>query len=445
MCDRFKSAVTNTGGHEATRSLDWMVWLEPALVIILAPVFLFPTPRRSILFVFLPLIFIIHFIARRRIVERSAANAPLALILLMVLVSLYATYDINFSLPKIAGTLLGAAVFFAIINSVSSSRSIAILLGLFILGSIGLSIMGLLGTQWIYKVPVLGGITAHLPIRLKGLPGAEEGFHPNAVAGGLILFLPLQIALLLSVRRNRLNRRLVILLAASLLFNAGVLALTQSRGGWFGMAIGGLLLVAWMHRRGRWVVLAAFVLASAAVLWLGPAKVGDKIMASVGNSSGVSPSIEGRLEVWNRAVYGISDFPFTGMGMNTFRKVVHVLYPLFLTPPDTDIASCHNQLLQTALDLGIPGLVAYVALLAAAITMGIRIRRHGQQQWMRASAQGLVCGIVAQQVFGITDAIPLGAKVGIFFWVALGLLAAMHVRDQRSEVGGRISDLTSDL
>jgi putative inorganic carbon (HCO3(-)) transporter len=77
--------------------------------------------------------------------------------------------------------------------------------------------------------------------------------------------------------------------------------------------------------------------------------------------------------------------------------------------------------------------------------MGIRIWRHAQQKWMRASAQGLVCGIMAQQVFGITDAIPLGAKVGIFFWVALGLLASMHVRDQRSEVRDRISDLTSDV
>jgi hypothetical protein len=70
--------------------------------------------------------------------------------------------------------------------------------------------------------------------------------------------------------------------------------------------------------------------------------------------------------------------------------------------------------------------VAYVALLAAAITMGIQVWKRAQESWIRASAQGLVCGIVAQQVFGITDAIPLGAKVGIFFWVALGLLAAMH-------------------
>ena len=422
----FKSALTKITGRETSHPYDWAVWLEPALVLMLAPVFLFPRPRRSMLFVLLPLMFVIHLIARKRIVERSPANAPLVFLLLMVLVSLYATYDISFSLPKIAGTVLGAAIFFAIINSVSSSRALALLLAAFILGSIGLSIMGLLGTQWIYKVPVLGSITAHLPMRIKGLPGAEEGFHPNAVAGGLILFLPLQVALLLSAWRSRLKKRVVLLVLGPLVINGGVLILTQSRGGWFGLAIGMLLLFAWMYRPGRWAALAVFLAGTVIVLWLGPRKVGDELMASIGSTSSVVPSIEGRLEVWNRALYGIADFPFTGMGMNTFRKVVHVLYPLFLTSPDTDIASCHNQLLQTALDLGIPGLVAYVALLAAAVSMGFQVWRHSEHRWMQASAQGLVCGILAQQVFGITDSIPLGAKVGIFFWVALGILAAMY-------------------
>jgi putative inorganic carbon (HCO3(-)) transporter len=403
-----------------------MLWLEPALVVLLAPVFLFPSPRRSIFFVFLPLIFVLHFIARRRMVERNPANAPLCLLLLMVLVSLFATYDINFSLPKIAGVLLGAAIFFTIINIVNSPRLLARWLGAFILGAIGLSVMGIMGAQWISKVPVLGSVTAHLPVRIKGIPGAEEGFHPNAVAGGLILFLPLLVALLWSARHGGLKRRFLVAVLASLFLTGGVLLLTQSRGGWFGLTMGLLVLLAWMCRWGKWLALAVFLAGTVVVLWLGPGKAGDTVMNSVGSTSSVVPSIEGRLEVWNRALYGIADFPFTGMGMNTFRKVVHVLYPLSLTPPDVDIANCHNQWLQTALDLGIPGLVAYIALLAAAITMGILVWKRAEQSWIRASAQGLVCGIFAQQVFGITDAIALGAKVGIFFWIALGLLAATY-------------------
>jgi putative inorganic carbon (HCO3(-)) transporter len=185
------------------------------------------------------------------------------------------------------------------------------------------------------------------------------------------------------------------------------------------------LLLAWSSRTGKWFSGIVVFIGIAAMIWLGPRKIGDSMMTSIGVTTGVGSSIDGRLEVWNRAIYGISDFPFTGMGMNTFRKVVHVLYPLFLASPDTDIAHCHNQLLQTALDLGIPGLVAYAALLATAITMGIIVWRKSQDVYFRFAAQGILCGLVAQQVFGISDAIALGAKTGIFFWVAIGILAAM--------------------
>jgi O-antigen ligase len=95
-----------------------------------------------------------------------------------------------------------------------------------------------------------------------------------------------------------------------------------------------------MCRWGKWLALAVFLAGTVVALWLGPGKIGDTVMKSIGSTSSVVPSIEGRLEVWNRAIYGITDFPFTGMGMNTFRKVVHVLYPLFSVP--------RTSILQTA-------------------------------------------------------------------------------------------------
>jgi putative inorganic carbon (HCO3(-)) transporter len=410
--------------------LSWMLWLEPALILLLLPVFLFPTPKRSVLFIGLTLLLLVHFVVTRRVVEPTPALLPVVLLLVMVSVSLYATYDLHQSLPKVAGMLLGAAAFIAIVDSIFTQRHVALMLTAFLLGGVALACIGLLGTQWINKVSILAKTTSHLPAVIRGLQGAEEGFQPNGVAGGLILFVPLQIALAYRLMRNasarKPERRLFVALLATLLITGGVVMLTQSRGGWFGLAIGLLVLLAWSSRGGRWFGGIVTLAGIAAVVWLGPRKIGDSIMSGIGGTSGVGSSIDGRLEVWNRAIYGISDFPFTGMGMNTFRKVVHVLYPFFLTSPDTDIAHCHNQLLQTALDLGIPGLVAYVALLATTITMGIFVWRHSKEVWIRCSAQGLVCGIVAQQVFGITDAIAPGAKIGIFFWIALGLLAVMH-------------------
>jgi O-antigen ligase len=40
--------------------------------------------------------------------------------------------------------------------------------------------------------------------------------------------------------------------------------------------------------------------------------------------SGIAEDAAGRMELWSRAIYGIQDFPITGMGMNAFRKVMPV-------------------------------------------------------------------------------------------------------------------------
>lgn len=63
---------------------------------------------------------------------------------------------------------------------------------------------------------------------------------------------------------------------------------------------------------------------------------GDRI-ASLG--------LEARVEIWSRAVYAIQDFPFTGCGLGTFRRIVPILYPLFLISSDADIGHAHNLFL----------------------------------------------------------------------------------------------------
>ena len=135
-------------------------------------------------------------------------------------------------------------------------------------------------------------------------------------------------------------------------------------------------------------------------------------------------------------MYGIQDFPYTGCGLGTFRRVVHILYPLFLVAPDVDIGHAHNLFLQVALDLGVPGLIAYVALLviAAAMCWQVYHQRAGPE---RALALGLGGGLLAQHVYGLTDAVALGAKHGVALWMLLGLVVALHRMTCDAEGEGR--------
>lgn len=209
-------------------------------------------------------------------------------------------------------------------------------------------------------------------------------------------------------------------------------------GGYIGLALTlPLLILIALPRRGRWysliiltvlVVLLGFVIAShweAVRTW------------AMGSDLATDPalslnSLQGRLEVWSRAIYGIQDFPFTGMGMNAFRKVVNVLYPLFLVSPDTDIGHAHNEFLQAALDLGIPGLIAFIALYIGAFWMLWEIWKNtvvGQDDILsnaRPLVLGLGGGLLAHMLYGLTDAVALGAKPGLLFWMLLGLIAGLY-------------------
>jgi putative inorganic carbon (hco3(-)) transporter len=428
--NRSESPVMDSGAA-ARKAAAFVVRWQLLWVGLLSPLFLFPPLGRPVLLLILllPVVWIIAVVRGLDPLPLTPLNGALALMTVMVLVSLWATFDIEFSASKVLGVVLGIAMFFAIVSAMRGSSRTEIALDLFILAGTALAIVGLLGTNWIGKVPVVGGITARLPAVIRGVPGQAEGFQPNAVAGALVMFVPLQIAFVFASRSNTtLLRRLLHLIA--LMIVGGTLLLTQSRSGWVALAVGLCAWAIWNSRRSRVAVLGV-VLIVAVALAMSWTRLGPLLSRAAG--SGIREDTAGRMELWSRAIYGIQDFPITGMGMNAFRKVMPVFYPTFLASPDTDVAHAHNHLLQAALDLGLPGLIAYLALwfgAAGLLTMSIRRSTDRDQ---RRIISGLAAGMIAYFVFGTADTIALGAKVGIFFWIALGLIVAVHDSTLRRE------------
>ena len=93
------------------------------LILLLAlPLFLFPTPIRSLILFILPLLWMIRKVAHGIFVPSTPLDWPLFGLLLMVLVSLYATYDISLSFPKVSGILFGVALFYGVVAAVEETR-----------------------------------------------------------------------------------------------------------------------------------------------------------------------------------------------------------------------------------------------------------------------------------------------------------------------------------
>ena len=383
---------------------------ELAALALLAPFFFFPPVGRPLLtfILLLPCVWIFAAARGESVLPRTKLNGPLALLVVMVLVSLYATYDVLFSAPKVLGVVFGIVLFFAIVRAVRDRATLANALDLFSLAGAALAIVGLLGTNWIDKMPLLRGVTAHLPAVIRGVPGQAEGFQPNAIAGALVMFLPLQFALCIASAQRRPFH------IATFALTSFTFLLTQSRGGYLSLLAGVIAWALWSGRRSRIAAIAALVLL--ALLAIG---LRGRLNEQVG--SGVAADVPSRMEMWSRAVRIIGDFPITGIGMNTFRRVMPAMYPVFLIPPEIDVAHAHNHLLQAALDLGIPGLIAYLWLwFGAAVLL---TKTYARARWI---AGGMAAGMIAYFAFGTVDAIALGAKVGVFFWIALALIVSLN-------------------
>jgi putative inorganic carbon (HCO3(-)) transporter len=397
-------------------------WEWVALAV-LAPLFVFPPTGRPVLtlVLLLPCIWIAEAIAGVEPIPRTALNGALAFLLVMVLVSLAATFDILFSAPKVLGVVFGIAVFFAVERAVRNRASLGIALELFSLAGATLAVLGLLGTNWIDKMPLLRMVTAHVPAVIRGVPGQAEGFQPNAIAGALVMFIPLQFALCLAAPSRRA------LHVAALVVSSFTLLLTQSRGGYLSMLAGAIAWLLWSGRRTRtWTLAVLVVLVAIAI----PLRQRIEPLLTQHVASGVASDVPSRLELWSRAIRIIGDYPITGIGMNTFRRLMPARYPVFLTPPDVDVAHAHNHLLQVALDLGLPGLAAYLAIWFGAALLLVRAYRVTHDPSLRWIISGAAAGMIAYFAFGTTDAIALGAKVGIFFWIALALIVSIHAEAQ---------------
>jgi hypothetical protein len=205
-----------------------------------------PQPKFSPLLLAVPLGWLAARRWRGRALELTPLNAAVLLMALMMLVSLYATYSIEQSFPKIAGLIVSIGVFFTVVGNIRTRKSFYWSSSAFIFAGVGVAALGALGSRWLQKTPILIAITERLPSISFGLHGSAGGFHPNEIAGVLLWVAPLALAAcaLIIAQRAKLSEKIggvwtTVLFIASVLAALatwGVLILTQSRSGWLGAA-----------------------------------------------------------------------------------------------------------------------------------------------------------------------------------------------------------------
>lgn len=368
-------------------------------------------------------VFVVRGLLTRTFLPSTAANWPNLLLLLLLPVGLWASTDRAASWPVIYKALAGFAIFYGLAG-LAGTRWMRALPTLVLAASAGLALVVLLGTNWATaKLPFLPDALYSLLPTVR-LPWRPEGIHPN-LAGSAMAWLLLPAVALALWSRDRRQQGLAAVAAALL---ALTLLLSQSRGAWLGAAVGLLAMPALRYRR-WWIVVAALsAVAVVIALVIGPAQIVAALFPAATAEEVTVNTLPGRLELWTRALAILHDFGATGAGPGQFEQLVMVLYPPFFTGLLGGFQHAHNLFLQMAVDFGVLGLVALVALLIAlGASMVAATWRWPAPAAMGAPLAALAAGVfgslLALAVHGLVDA-PMVAPRGYALIFALFGIAA---------------------
>ncbi len=249
-------------------------------------------------------------------------------------------------------------------------------------------------------------------------PFATVG-QPNSMAAFLVVGLPAVAAT--ATRRG--PWRWVAMTAGTL----GALALlaSLSRGGWLAaLAIGGLGLALRRPGRRRTVLVAGIVAAVVGITALAALPSGRRAALEAGGRIAASADLRTGSTAKHLALARIGvgltvTHPWFGLGQDVFPEYAQAYADAHLPRADADLLrprlseSPHNALLSIGAGAGIPALLAYLAVLAAAVRHLLRGRRCGQARAVPALL--MITGYVVSSLF-LTPEVSSTAT----FWIVLG-------------------------
>jgi hypothetical protein len=285
--------------------------------------------------------------------------------------------------------------------------------------------------------------------------------NPIFVGGYLIMIIPLTLSRLLAPPAGyaRPQRRFWYgTYGLILLLQLAALVFTQSRGPFLGLAVGLLvfLLVVSFQTRRRKLAAATLLAGGAVVLFiivlnlpgtpLGP--LADvPLMGRLARLFDPRPFM-GRILIWKVAVDTLSADParlLIGFGPDTMGAATTRFYPaeLVILEGGTTADRAHNDLLQTVMSVGVPGLAVQLAFWGVLVLTGLQrlgIRVGRGRGWTLPAGWG-ACGVAGTLIPVFVSRTWQFSTLGLGLGLSVGLLAYLSI----VALKGPAEELSTDL
>jgi O-antigen ligase len=254
------------------------------------------------------------------------------------------------------------------------------------------------------------GVDVANPAILKKFAGGRVNgtlVYPNALAGAILLLLPVSLALAFNSTKKMKPPIRAAVIALALFLGGAAFFWTGSKLGWLiAMAAGSLYLF-----RLKWPArLKLAVFAAVIVVGLGIFAVRFHHYFAKGATSAVA-----RFDYWRAAAQTTLTHPLLGTGPGTFQRPY-----ARLKSPDAEMARlAHNDYLEQFSDSGIAGGVFYAAWIFLAFAAIVRRVWKSQNQ----IAFAIFIGVLAWFIQGVGE---FGLFIPASAWTAFTLLGCLH-------------------
>ena len=358
-------------------------------------------------------------IAKREFLPiKTVINIPFLFIIIISFISFFNSIDLKSSMGGI-GKLIKYGFLFVIFAEELIDRQH--LKKIIIALILGLTLVSLDGIYQLYVGKDLFRNRAYNYV--IGLPRLNATFpHTNIFAAYLGLMLPINISLTLYYLKGKIK----LLLGTISILALSCLVFTFSRGAIIGF-LTSLVFMAIVKRDKLVLLLLIFVLLVTPFLlpknirnWI---KTTDSVWEVLLNKE--------RINIYKTSLNMIRAHPLIGVGVNTFCSN-YQKYKIKETSGFTWDARyyAHNNFLHMSGEIGLFGLAVFLWLLFAFFRRWVIFFRNIGSNFLKICSLGVVAGIIAFLINGLTETTLYNSKVATLFWYQIGLFLGLSKLDK---------------
>lgn len=229
--------------------------------------------------------------------------------------------------------------------------------------------------------------------------------NPNILGSYLVMAASYCIGLFTVTKEKKTKIKLGVVF----LLCCACLILTFSRGSWISLVMAIVLSSILFYRKLLWALLVLGVL-----VFIGAKDVIMHRILSIFQPGDTSAAL--RYAYVQCTWPMIMEHPWLGLGWGSYQLYFHY-YDFFLLNKNETIYHAHNLFLNVAAEIGIPGFLAFMAVLAFTTVQAWRLAKTAVTPWIRGIGCGYVTSMIGTLVGGLTDHTLFNIQMGMLFWL----------------------------